>query len=210
MIEYNKGIHPHSGLNFEVHHDIVITPFFTPEFCKELVELAKFYRERFIWDPSSDLYPNWELFLTDVNRFMFDDFVEHYKTRICPMLNRVYLKDDVWGFFSPFINRYTMDSQRSQRLHNDTSMVSMVIKLNDDYEGAVLEFPRQGWNNKDLPPGYAVIFPGSVTHPHHVTELESGVKYTFVSWTWPDNWRDPKGKARNGPPEPAVDRPKLF
>lgn len=210
MIDYNKGIHPHSGLNYEVYKDIVVTPFFTPEFCKELVTLARFYDDRFKWDPVNDPYPNWELYLTDINRYMFDDFVEHYKARICPMLERVFLKDDVWGFFSPFINRYTMDSQRSQRLHNDTSMISMVIKLNDDYEGGVLEFPRQGWNNKNVPPGYAVIFPGSVSHPHHVTELQSGIKNAFVSWTWPDNWRDPKGKARNNPTDLPTGQTRLY
>lgn len=210
MIDYKTGIHPESGNIISCDNDIIVTPFFTKDFCNELVELSRFYKDRFNWDPSLDSYPNWELFLVDVSKFMFEDYIAHYKEKICPMLNSVFLKDEVWGFYSPFINRYTMDSQRTSNLHNDTSMISMVVKLNDDYTGGELEFPRQQRTNKDIPVGHAVVFPGSITHPHRVNELTSGVKYGFVSWTWPDNWKDPKGQLRNPPPKPRINQPKLV
>jgi predicted 2-oxoglutarate/Fe(II)-dependent dioxygenase YbiX len=139
---------------------------------------------------------------------MFDDYIDHFKEKICPMLTTVFLKDDVWGFFSPFINRYTMDTQRISKLHNDTSMISMVIKLNNDYTGGELEFPRQEWTNQDVEIGHAVIFSGNVTHPHRVNELTSGVKYSFVGWTWPDTWKDSKGRLRDLPAKPKLDQPK--
>jgi hypothetical protein len=193
MINYNQGIHPDTGKLELIKDDIFITPFFTKEFCKELVDVCKFYDDRFKWDPSVDPYPNHELHLTDISRFAFEDYVRHYNSMLCPTLEKEFLMNCVWGFYSPFINRYTMNTQRTSKLHNDTSNISMVIKLNDDYTGGELEFPRQKITNRDIPVGYGLVWPGQVSHPHQVLELTAGTKYSFVSWTWPDMWSDPKG-----------------
>ena len=211
MIDYNKGIHPDSGKILSLEKDIIITPFFTEEFCNELIEICKFYKDRFEYDPIHDPYPNWELHIADLSRFMFLDYINHFNSKISPMLKEVFLKDVVTGFYSPFINRYTMDSQRSSPLHNDTTMISMVIKLNNDYTGGELEFPRQKFNNIEVPPGHAVIFPGTVSHPHRVNDLTNGTKYSFVGWTWPDTWVDHKGQSSQGDPsKPHFKQPKLI
>ena len=62
-------------------------------------------------------------------------------------------------------------------------MVTGSVKLNDDYEGATLIFPRQDVTNKDIPIGKMIVFPSQVTHGHYVDELQSGTKYSATFWT---------------------------
>jgi len=78
--------------------------------------------------------------------------------------------------------RYALGEQEELRLHHDVAQVSASIKLNDDYEGAELEFPRQGWTNADMPVGTLVTWPSLVTHPHATRPLRSGVKYSLTIW----------------------------
>ena len=65
----------------------------------------------------------------------------------------------------------------------------MNVKLNTDFEGCDLEFPRQGWSNKDVPKGWCFIWPSTITHPHQSKPLTKGVKYTLASWTHPVSWK---------------------
>jgi predicted 2-oxoglutarate/Fe(II)-dependent dioxygenase YbiX len=56
------------------------------------------------------------------------------------------------------------------------------VKLNDDYEGAELSFPRQGVSNAGLAVGELVAWPSLVTHPHESLPIRSGVKYSLTIW----------------------------
>jgi predicted 2-oxoglutarate/Fe(II)-dependent dioxygenase YbiX len=67
-------------------------------------------------------------------------------------------------------------------MHHDVAQVSASIKLNDDYEGAVLEFPRQKFANSDVPVGDVIAWPSLVTHPHASSQLTRGVKYSLTIW----------------------------
>ena len=60
---------------------------------------------------------------------------------------------------------------------------SCSVKLNDDYEGATLYWPRQDVSNADIPIGKMILFPGMVTHGHYVSPLTSGTKYSATFWT---------------------------
>jgi curved DNA-binding protein CbpA len=77
---------------------------------------------------------------------------------------------------------------QENNLHNDASLVTLNIKLNNDYQGCELLFPRQQFNSKDVPTGYAMIWPSVVSHPHVTTPLTLGRKLSIVSWTWPPEW----------------------
>ena len=76
-----------------------------------------------------------------------------------------------------------MDTQTQLNLHCDASLVTGSVKLNDDYKGAELVFPRQKFSNKDVPVGKCILFPGQLTHGHECQELVSGVKYSLTIWT---------------------------
>ena len=89
----------------------------------------------------------------------------------------------MYGLRDAFIIKYEMDKQRELRVHNDASLITGSVKLNDDYTGGILEFPRQGINNSDVPVGKCILFPSQVTHGHTSTKLESGTKYSLTIWS---------------------------
>ena len=58
---------------------------------------------------------------------------------------------------------------------------SSIIYLNDDYEGGYTIFPNQNYDS--IPKaGKLIVFPSGITHPHGVTEVTSGVRYTMAMW----------------------------
>ena len=197
IVDYRKAIHPECGKKIEVHKDIIITPFYTPEFCDELVEMSKFYNKKFSAyihyvgkDHSRDATDQspWDtLFFSRISRILFEDFCNHYKKYICPVLEKHFYPEKIIGWFSPMIIKYSRKGQNVD-LHNDASLITLNVKLNTDYEGCDVEFPRQGWTNKDLPKGWCMIWPSKVTHPHRAHPLISGTKYTLSSWSHPSSW----------------------
>ena len=67
-------------------------------------------------------------------------------------------------------------------MHHDVAQVSASVKLNDDYTGGVLAFPRQSFTNEALAVGELLAWPSLVTHPHETLQLEAGVKYALTIW----------------------------
>ena len=61
-------------------------------------------------------------------------------------------------------------------------VLSFVLNLNDDYEGAELFF----WDNHIVPLGQGdiIMFPSLFLFPHGVTEATKGKRYSAVSWAW--------------------------
>ena len=61
-------------------------------------------------------------------------------------------------------------------------VLSFILNLNDDYEGADLFF----WENYIVPLGKGdiIMFPSLFLFPHGVTEAKKGKRYSAVSWAW--------------------------
>ena len=196
IIDYTKGIHPESGKKYTIHNDIIVTPFWTEDFCEELCDVAKFYNNKFHYHYQNtnyngvqdDLYFN-TLFLDHINHWLFQDFTDHYSQSICKVISQEWPQVQITGWFPPFIVRYESTKKDILKLHNDISFITTVVKLNNEYEGGLLEFPRQEWNNSEVPVGYAQIWPSAITHPHTVTPVTKGTRYAFTSWTWPYEWQ---------------------
>ena len=71
-----------------------------------------------------------------------------------------------------FVIRYARGEQEELRIHHDVAQVSASVKLNDDYDGAELVFPRQGLRpTPTLPVGELLVWPSLVTHPHRTDRL---------------------------------------
>ena len=82
-----------------------------------------------------------------------------------------------------FTMRYSMDTQTELGLHTDASLFTGSVKLNDNYAGAELVFPRQEFTNKNVKVGQCILFPSMVTHGHKVLPLRGGKKYSLTMWT---------------------------
>jgi predicted 2-oxoglutarate/Fe(II)-dependent dioxygenase YbiX len=61
-------------------------------------------------------------------------------------------------------------------------VLSFILNLNDDYEGADLYF----WEDYKVPLGKGdiIMFPSLFLFPHGVTEATRGRRYSAVSWAW--------------------------
>ena len=60
--------------------------------------------------------------------------------------------------------------------------LSLIVVLNDDYDGGVFNFPNQELNIR-VKKGEAILFPPYWTHPHSVSSVGEGqARYTFNTW----------------------------
>ena len=60
--------------------------------------------------------------------------------------------------------------------------VSLIIALNDDYDGGEIVFPCQNFRTK-LKQGQAIVFPPFWTHPHYTEDLKNNTfRYTVNTW----------------------------
>lgn len=69
-----------------------------------------------------------------------------------------------------------------KNITNDPRSLSIIIALNDDYEGGEFYFPNQDVTVK-LKKGQAIAFPPYWTHPHCTNDLLNGTfRYTVNTW----------------------------
>ena len=151
----------------------------SPNMCHEMIRRADEYGQ---WGSLSyDKFPAQEIRLKQIS--LWEEMAEHWQDILNPIIERFWHPMEMYGMRDAFVMRYAMNTQTSLALHNDASLVTGSVKLNDNYEGADLEFPRQKFSNKDIPVGKCILFPGQVSHGHTCTELKSGVKYSLTMWS---------------------------
>lgn len=164
----------------EIGPELYVVPFWTPEFCSTIIRAAEAVGA---FEPQpDDPVPGHEVSLAVISPRLFEHVERDIGMRVWPMLRTVWPYVDYHGLRDVFVIRYALGEQEELRMHHDVAQVSGSVKLNDGYEGAVLDFPRQGVTNEPLGIGEAVIWPSLVTHPHQATRLRSGVKYGLTIW----------------------------
>ncbi len=60
--------------------------------------------------------------------------------------------------------------------------LTIVVSLNDDFEGGLYNFPNQNISIKPKK-GTAILFPPYYTHPHSVSAVETG-KFRYICSSW--------------------------
>jgi hypothetical protein len=164
----------------ELGADVIVMPFWTPEFCAAVVRAAETIGA-FEAQPD-DPVPGQEVSLAAVSPALFAAVEQDIGMRVWPVLRRWWPYIDYHGLRDAFVIRYAIGEQESLRIHHDIAQVSASVKLNDGYEGAELEFPRQGVDNTSLAVGELLAWPSLVTHPHRTNPLRRGVKYALTVW----------------------------
>jgi len=126
---------------------------------------------------------------------------KYIQDRIWFALERYVLKDfssfgewfNGWnGYTEVRFNRYDKDTQMKLHCDHIQSMfdgkrkgiptLTVLGALNDDYEGG--EFVMFGGQKIDMPTGSVMVFPSNFMFPHEVKPVKSGVRYSYVSWSW--------------------------
>ena len=164
-----------------VADDIVAFEFMTPQMCDDLIGACD---DAGGWAPRpDDAYPAQEIRIQTLCPSLYKEMENRLTNSIWPQLEAYWPPMTMYGIRDFFAMRYSMDTQTELALHNDASMVSGSLKLNDDYQGAELTFPRQHYTNRHIPRGLMLMWPGQVSHPHVCEPLEEGVKYSLTLWT---------------------------
>lgn len=169
-----------TSLDYEVIGDnMLLIDFMSPSQCEEWIRLSEDHGN---WKPDSfDTFPSHDIHLKTLGLW---DMVEwHWRNHIAPITDKYWPPSVHYHLRKAFTMKYSNDTQTNLGLHNDSSLITGSVRLNDDYEGATLIFPRQNITNKDIPIGKMILFPGQVTHGHYVENLQSGVKYSATFWT---------------------------
>ena len=169
---------PHNKVDY-LSEDMLVVDFMTQEQCERLIELAD---QNGGWGSLSyDKFPAQEIRIKELG--LWEELEKAWQDYIVPTVERYWKPLEMYGLRDGFVMRYSLETQRNLNLHHDASLVTGSVKLNDDYVGADLVYPRQGISNKDIPVGKCILFPGQVTHGHECLPLVGGVKYSLTVWS---------------------------
>ena len=95
---------------------------------------------------------------------------------------------EIWGYTSPHTDVPAYEG--------DDRVLSVIIALNDDYEGGIFNFPEQQFSCK-LKKLQMIAFPPFWTHPHYVSKpLYGTVRYTVNTWLSSSHGRPPPKPSR--------------
>ena len=162
-----------------IDKDMLLVKFMNQSQCERLIEMADDVGD---WkELPDDKFPAQEIRMKQLG--LWDELAAHWENHLYPVIEKYWHPIEMYGLRDAFVMRYSTDTQTSLNLHHDASLVTGSVKLNEDYEGADLIFPRHNISNKEIPPGWCILFPGMVTHGHECTELTSGVKYSLTMWS---------------------------
>ncbi len=179
VLGYVGAIDDSTGVT-EVGPDLLLVPCWTREFCDALIRAANAVGG-FEAHPD-DPVPGHEVSLAAISPRLYETVQNDLGVRIWPRLQTVWPLIDYHGLRDAFVIRYAPGEQEALRLHHDIAQVSATIRLDDSYEGAELNFPRQGYDNRDQPVGSLLAWPSLVTHPHEALPLRGGVKHALTIW----------------------------
>lgn len=168
------------SLDYEVvANEIIVTPFLSESQCQWMIERSELHGG---WkNMKDDKFPAREIRLRELG--LWDEYERLWREKLSKVAEKHWEGYAYEGLRDAFTMKYTLDTQTSLALHTDGSMVTGSVKLNDDYEGAELIFPRQRFSNIEVPVGHCILFPSMVTHAHYVNELTAGEKYSLTMWT---------------------------
>lgn len=160
----------------EVAQDIWTAPFFSKAMCKEIVELLKTKHQKDFVSHEGDYLPIPEIVVEEFDIVLMNAVEQHYLHEIERPLGNIY-SISAGPIFAQYI--FKMCSLDEFDIHHDRSKFTMTIKLNDDFEGGDLYFPRQKFSAKNIPVGNILIWPGQVTHPYTIKPVSKGERFAY-------------------------------
>ena len=160
--------------------EMLAMSYWTPDFCHAIIRAAEAVGG-FEAQPD-DPVPGHEISLAVISPRLFETVQDDFGMRIWPQLQQHWPLIDYYGLRDVFVIKYEPGMQEELRMHHDVAQVSASVKLNDDYEGAELDFPRQGMSNASMKVGEMLAWPSLVTHAHCSKPITKGVKYSLTFW----------------------------
>lgn len=163
----------------EVGPDILCTDFLTERQCDFLIQKSERHGD---WGQlEGDKFPAQEIRLRQLG--LWHEYERLWREKLGKIAEQHWTPMAHIGLRDAFTMKYTTETQKSLGLHTDASLVTGSVKLNEDFEGAEVVFPRQNFSNINVPRGKCLLWPSEVTHGHYVPDLLSGTKYSLTMWT---------------------------
>lgn len=165
----------------DLGNNILEFQLFTDKFCKEAVALSESLDKWTI--DRHEFYPTNDVLLPELGLDAIYSRV--LKEVIYPLCIHYWkLEGTQWHNMQSenFLARYTTDRQSHLSLHHDFSHITMVVKLNDEFEGGGTWFPKYNILSNPKKVGVATLHPGMVTHLHGARPISAGKRYICVSF----------------------------
>lgn len=164
-------------------HEVYEFPLFTEKFCEEAIALVE---QLDVWTyDRHDSYPTTDVLLQDIGlNKIYNKVAEEI---IRPLLKHLWtLQGKEWDSLKNenFLARYLPDAQSHLALHHDASDISMVVKLNNEFDGGGTYFSKYGLLANPEKVGTASLHPGQITHRHGARPIYSGRRYILVSFIY--------------------------
>ena len=161
-----------------------LAPIFSEDYCEWLIAQGE-ASQAWGFDKTDD-YAGWEIPLGKLHH----GFVDVYHKEIVIMQN---LAQRIFGGLFQwhpdrvnkcFLIKYDArgECQTMDLHHDENSLMSMSINLNDGFEGGEISFLRTPGNLVSPRKGWAAIFSGGPTMSHHAHPTTKGVRYVLVYW----------------------------
>lgn len=182
-MNYADAIDPNFG-QYTFANDILITPFWKREFCEYLIEQTRQSRNKFetINDVDETIH---YLNFTSFDRSLSEQINDHFIKDVRALLGKEWHlpPHQLPRIYTPFVLWYESGKFVRYLKHTDRFLISTNIKLNNNYKGCNIHFPKQKFSTEHVPVGHAVFWPGNLTHPHYVDDLLEGEKFSTCIFT---------------------------
>ena len=157
-------------------------PLVTEKFCKELITKAE---EHGNWTTDRhNNYPTHDLPLKSFGyEEIYHEILEEYAHPVIWDVWRLNAGKDKKKRMDTFIAKYDNVSENAQNhlgCHHDQAEYTLVLTLNDDFEGGGTWFPNQKILLKN-PVGYMTLHPNT-THRHGARPVLTGTRYVLISF----------------------------
>jgi hypothetical protein len=165
----------------EIGPNVIEFPLFTEKFCNEIVELAeqhKWVTDRHKFYPTTDQTME-SLGMQEIYQKVLEEFVYPIWIWFWD------LQGDNWNTLGSenFIAKYDTLNQGSLDLHHDDSIITLNLRLNNDFKGGGTYLPKYKTTVQPRKIGSVMSHPGSITHLHGGRPVEEGTRYILVTFT---------------------------
>ena len=156
-------------------------PFFTKEFCKEIIELS----ETVGWtNDRHEFYPTTDNLLSALG--MQEIYTRVINEYVRPMAIHFYQLDGhAWDKLNDesFIIRYKPEEQAHLGIHHDHGSVTTLVNLNPgEFKGGGTYFPKFKHLSNPQEMGVMSLHPSNITHKHVARPVTEGTRYVIVSF----------------------------
>ena len=165
----------------ELGHNIIEFPLFTDKFCNEIIELAEsqsWVTDRHEYYPTTDQTMEslgmQDIYQAVLERIVYPIWVWYWE-----------LEGNNWYKLTSenFIAKYDTKNQGSLNLHHDNSLITLNVRLNDEFKGGGTYLPKYKLTTQPRKKGNAIAHPGMITHKHGGRPVEEGTRYILVTFT---------------------------